>query len=251
MPPQVPGLSAAPQPVLLFGELCMRRIPTLASLIAAACLIAGCSNAGPQAASVAVPPGVNPAVLDANGYIRQWLILAPISFGDKYAAEDIEKEQIPNEANLTPKAGDKQTLATEEGEPGAYKTVQKQFTWTPVVTSDYFFDINEMLKLDASDSMGAYAVAYVDSPSEITGVTFSLCSNDNGAMYLNGKSVYTFVGGRALSEDADLVENLTLKKGVNTIIFKVWNDSNNWQGCLRLVTKDLKPIPNLKVRLSK
>ena len=83
------------------------------------------------------------------------------------------------------------------------------------------------------------------------GIKFSLCSNDDGKVFLNGKKVYLFVGGRSLSEDADVVDNLTLNKGINVVVFKVWNDSNAWQGCLRLLTKDDKPVTNVTVRMPK
>jgi hypothetical protein len=249
----------------------MRYIRELSLAVAVSLLMTGCDkSAGPvgtqptttsatiKAAATATPatmaaksPAVDSSKLDSQGYIRQWLILAPIGFGEKYNAEEIDKDQIPNEGNLMPKAGDKQRVASEEGDPGAYRTVQKDLTWKAVVTEDFFFDINEALGLDSSDAVGGYAVAYLEAPEEMKGITFSLCSNDNGKIFLNGKSIYTYVGGRSLSEDADTVENLTLNKGINVVIFKVWNDSNAWQGCLRLLTKDGKPVTNVKVRQSK
>jgi hypothetical protein len=120
-----------------------------------------------------------------------------------------------------------------------------------VVTEDYFFDLNVMLGLETSDAVGAYAVAYLEAPEEMKGIKFSWCSNDNGLIYLNGKNVAKYVGGRSLSEDADVAEDLTLTKGVNVVVFKVWNDSNNWAGCIRLLSKDDKPITNVKVRPTK
>jgi hypothetical protein len=209
----------------------------------------------PATTAAALPPvatkPADPSKLDANGYIRQWLILAPIEFGDKYDAEEIDKDQITDEAKLTPKEGDKQKVKTEELKGAEYKTVEKELKWKKVVTTEYYFDINEMLLLDTSESVGGYAVAYLDVPEEMKGITFSLCSNDNGKIFLNGKSIYKYIGGRSISEDADVVEDLTLTKGVNVVIFKVWNDSNNWQGCIRLLKKDGKPVTGVTVKLAK
>ena len=205
----------------------------------------------PLAKSAAAPVPRLGFIFRPNGYIRQWLILGPIAFGDTYDAETIDKEQIPNEANITPKEGDKITVTTQEGNGGESKPVKKELTWKRLVTSEYLFDFNEFFKLDMTDNMGGYAVAYLDAPEEMKDITFSLCSNDNGLIYLNGKNIYKFVGGRGLSEDADTVEKLTLKKGLNTVIFKVWNDANNWQGCLRLITKEGKPVKGVKVTLAK
>ena len=209
------------------------------------------ATATPTTTQAATKQAIDATKLDAQGYIRQWLLLAPIGFGEKYDAEQIEKEQIPGEATMTPKEGDKVKVASEEGEPGAFKTVQKELTWKPVVTEEDFIDFNAFLGLDTSDAMGAYAVAYLDVPEEMKGIKFSWSSNDNGLIYLNGKNVGKYVGGRSLSEDSDVADNLTLTKGVNVVVFKVWNDSNNWQGCVRLLTKDDKPVTNVKVRLTK
>jgi hypothetical protein len=193
----------------------------------------------------------DPVKLDARGYIRQWLILGPINFGEKYNPDDIDKDQIKDEAKLMPKAGDKVTVATEEGQPGSSKAVQKELSWKAVKTDDFSFDLNQILRVEDSTGMGAYAVTYLDAPEEMKGIKFSLGSNDDCKIFLNGKKVHLFVGGRALDEDADVVPDLTLQKGINVVIFKVWNDANNWEGCLRLLTKDGKPLTGVTVRLPK
>ena len=225
----------------------MPRLRNLALILGTSFLMAACATTGPSATS---PASSSASSLDAKGYIRQWLVLAPIGFGEKYNAEDIDKDQLPNEAKLEPKAGDKVKVASEEGEPGAYKTVQKELTWKPVVTEDFFVDFNVALGLDSSESLGGYAVAYLDAPEEMKGITFSVGTNDNGKIFLNGKSIYTHVEGRSLTEDSETIENLTLNKGINVVIFKVWNDTNNWQGCIRLLKGEV-PVKNVKVRLSK
>ena len=209
------------------------------------------TSASPAPGATKPAAKVDPTKLDERGYIRQWLLLAPIAFGDKYNAEDIDKETIPGEAKFAPKAGDKLKVSSEEGDPGATKTVQKELTWKSVVTEDFFFDFNASFALESSDSCGGYAVAYLDAPEEIKGVTFSLSSNDDGLIYLNGKKIWSLVVGRALEEDSDTVKDLTLAKGTNVVVFKVWNDTNNWAGCIRLLDKNEKPITNVKVKSSK
>lgn len=262
----------------LSAESVMRTISNVALVLGTAVLIAACARTDtptptkpttapatakvdtptpPKPAATNVAPAstaaakIDPAKLDDKGYIRQWLLLGPIAFGDKYNTEDLDKETIPGEAKLSPKAGDKLKVSTEEGEPGATKTVQKELTWKPVVTEEFFFDFNASLALDNSDSCGGYAVAYLDAPEEIKGVTFSFSSNDNGLIYLNGKKIWSLVVARGLEEDSDVVKDITLNKGSNVVVFKVWNDTNNWQGCLRLLNKDDKPITNVKVKLAK
>ena len=61
-------------------------------------------------------------------------MLGPINFGDKYNADDIDKDQINDEARLTPKAGDKLKVETQETQAGSQKTVQKELTWKALKT---------------------------------------------------------------------------------------------------------------------
>ena len=74
--------------------------------------------------------------------------------------------------------------------------------------------------------------------------------NDQGRVYLNGKAIFKFTEARPLEKDSDKVQNLTLNKGVNTIVFKVINENNNWQGCLRFTDKNGKPVTDCAVKLS-
>jgi hypothetical protein len=167
-----------------------------------------------------------------TGFIRDWLILAPIEVDDP--AGSVEKEQVPGEAKFQPLAGDK------------VKVGDKELTWKPVAATDYYFDINELLG-DQVENAAGYGVTYVEAPREMSDVTIALCSNDEGRLYLNGMDVYKFEGTRSISEDADTVEHVTLKAGVNVIVFKVINETNNWQGCVRFLGKGGKPITDLTV----
>ena len=192
-----------------------------------------------------------PVKLDDHGYIRQWLVLGPINFGDKYNADDIDKDQIKDEAKLTPKAADKLKVDSQETQAGAQKTVQKELTWKALKTDGSELNLNKLFGLDSSENIGAYAVAYLEAPEEMKGIKFSLGSNDDCKVFLNGKKVHLFVGGRALEEDVDVVSDLTLKKGINVVIFKIWNDANDWGGCLRLLDTNGKPVKNVTTRLPK
>src|SRR5688572_23916741 len=53
--------------------------------------------------------------LDADGYIRDWVMLAPIALREgETCAEALLKEQIPNESALRPKAGDKVKVGAKD-----------------------------------------------------------------------------------------------------------------------------------------
>src|SRR5207244_291172 len=75
--------------------------------------------------------GADELAPDKEGFIRDWLLLAPIQLdADADGAKEIERNQIPDEGMLKPKAGDK------------VKVAGKEFTWKTVKANDYFLDLN-------------------------------------------------------------------------------------------------------------
>jgi hypothetical protein len=74
-------------------------------------------------------------------------------------------------------------------------------------------------------------------------------SDDQAKVYLNGKEVFKNDEARAVEKDQDSTENLALIQGVNVLVFKVINEKEDWAGCLRFMTKDGKPVTDLRVQL--
>ena len=52
-----------------------------------------------------------------------------------------------------------------------------------------------------------------------------------------------------LELDADKGK-VTLKKGVNVVVFKVINEQGNWQGAMRFLDKSGAPLKDSKIKLS-
>ena len=175
---------------------------------------------------------------DAEGYIRNWLLLAPIPLGgENIGAEQIDKDQVEKEAALQPKEGDK------------VKVKDKELTWKKVQSKEAVFDFNETLGAP-QENVAGYLVAYLVCEKELTGLTLLIGNNDQARVYLNGKEVFKFTETGTLEKDSSKVEKMTLNKGVNVIVFKVINENNNWQGCLRFTDKDGKPVTNVAVKLA-
>jgi hypothetical protein len=174
---------------------------------------------------------------DDEGFIRDWLMLAPASIPESGGAEEIDKKQIADEGALKPKEGDKQ------------KVGDKELTWKAVKAKDYYLDLNEALG-SANENVVGYLVAYVVCDKEMPDLTLLMGSNDQGKVYLNGKEVVKNDQGRTIDKDSDKAEKITLNKGVNVIVFKVINELNNWQACLRFAGKDGKPVTNYVVKLT-
>ena len=61
--------------------------------------------------------------------------------------------------------------------------------------------------------------------------------------------IYAFTEARPLMLDADKGK-VTLRKGVNAIVFKVVNEQNSWQGALRLTDRAGSPLKDIRIRTS-
>jgi hypothetical protein len=174
---------------------------------------------------------------DSEGYIRHWLMLAPVALPDgETCAEALLKEQIKDEAALRPKAGDK------------VKISGKELNWRNVTASTNYFDFNETLK-SINDHAAGYMVTYIECEKETRDVILAVASNDQGRIYFNGVDIYAFTEARPLMLDADKGK-VTLKKGVNVMVFKITNEQNSWQGAMRLLDKSGAPLKDIKIKLS-
>jgi RNase P/RNase MRP subunit p29 len=172
---------------------------------------------------------------DADGFIRNWLVLAPIAIQEDSGASEIDKDFLKGEATIKPKAGDSVTV---DG---------KTLTWKPHQTSDFFIDFLQAFGKERGEDVAAYAVAYVIADDEMK-VKLSIGSNDQSKAWLNGKPIIKFADTRTLEKDTDSGD-VTLAKGQNVLVFKVINEKNNWQGCARFM-KDGAGVKNIKVSLT-
>ena len=174
---------------------------------------------------------------DSAGYIRDWVMLAPIALPDEGTCADLLlKDQVKDEAALKPKAGDK------------IKIDGKELTWKSITASTNHFDFNAILKTE-NDRAAGFMVTYIECDKEMPDITMAIGSNDQGRLYLNGTDIYAFTEARTLELDADK-GTVTLKKGVNVIVFKIINEQGNWQGAVRFLDKAGAPVKDLKIKLA-
>src|SRR5712692_2365532 len=86
---------------------------------------------------------------DDEGFICNWLVLAPLPFGAAQSgSEALAKEQVPGEAKLRPKEGDK------------VKVGDKELTWKKHKCDSHLLDLNAFVGAQTEDSVG-YAVCYL------------------------------------------------------------------------------------------
>lgn len=171
---------------------------------------------------------------DPEGFIRNWLVLAPIGLQSESGAAEVDRELIRGESGLKPKAGDPATGGS-------------QLLWTAHETSDYFIDFLAAFGKERGEYVAGYAVAYVIADEEMN-VTLALSTNDQGKVWLNGRPVFAFAETRVLQKDTDRVD-VTLNKGQNVLMMKVINEVNNWQACARFL-KGSAPVKGIRISLT-
>src|SRR5262249_23150322 len=146
--------------------------------------------------------------LNEEGFIQQWLGLAPIPMEkDQTGADALDKEQIKGEGKLKPKAGDK------------VKAGDQELAWKEQACNEQLLDVNGFVGGQTEHSVG-YAVTFVVAPEDMKGVTMKTGSDDQAKVFLNGKEVFKNAEARPADKDQDTTE-VTLNKGVNVIVVKV------------------------------
>jgi hypothetical protein len=185
--------------------------------------------------AVIVPNAAQSSSPDAEGFIRNWLVLAPIAIDGESGASEIDKDFLKGEVTITPKAGDTAMVGG------------KALSWQAHRTSDFFIDFLQAFGKERGEYVAAYAVAYVIADEPMT-ATLALSTNDQGKAWINGKEIFKFVDTRVLEKDTDRVD-VTLAKGRNVLVLKVINEVNNWQGCARFL-KNGAPVTNIRISLA-
>ena len=172
---------------------------------------------------------------DADGFIRNWLVLAPIAVQEDSGASEIEKDFLGGEATIKPKPDQKVNV---DG---------KILSWQAHQTPDYFIDFRQAFGAERGEDAAGYAVAYVIA-DEAMNVKLSVGSNDQCKAWVNGKEILKFTETRTLDKDTDSGD-VALVKGQNVLVFKVINEKNSWQGAARFI-KDGAGVKTVKISLT-
>jgi hypothetical protein len=170
------------------------------------------------------------------GAIKQWLVLAPIAFAGRNGAAALQQEQVSQEGYLRPRAGER------------IKVGQSERVWRAVQLTDYMIDFNRVLGA-MTEWAAAYAVCYVRSDGDQTGLLMKIGSDDQAKVYLNGKEIYRHEEPRSYVPDQDVVAGVELKAGLNVLVFKVVNGDADWLGSIRLTDPAGQPVNRIRVTL--
>ena len=172
--------------------------------------------------------------MDNEGFFRQWLVLAPVPNPPNTDSNGaVDKALLKDEAKLEPKEGDK------------VKVGDRELTWQKVQCDAFFVDFGY------GDNCTGYAVVYVVAPDDVKDAVLRIGSDDGCKVFLNGKEVGKVLENRAVDKDQNSFPNVSLKKGVNTLILKVCNGGGEWKGAARFVDKNGQPLKGLKAQATK
>lgn len=170
------------------------------------------------------------------GTIRQWLLLFPIAAHVADGNEVLNLEQVPREAELRVRAGERVKIGEVER------------LWTAVHLDDYITDFNQLLGTMTEWSV-VYAVCYLLSEIDQTGLSMVIGSEDQTKVYLNGKEIYRCSEPRYYLQDQDVVPGLELKAGLNVLVLKVVNQTAHWKASIRFTDREGRPVPGLRTTL--
>jgi len=177
---------------------------------------------------------------DDEGFIRNWLLLEPITLDEKAGSHDednqkdfIEKEQYAGLKASAPKDGEKVKVGDKEM---AFKAFQAD---------------DSIITFPEGDNTMNIAVTYIVAEADMADVKLKIGSDDSSVWYLNGKEIIKVYAGRGTEKDQDTSSTVSLAKGANVLICKVINGGGPTGMCARFVDKADAAVKNVTIALSK
>jgi hypothetical protein len=178
--------------------------------------------------------------LNDKSFIQDWLVLAPLKLqagrSIQGLVDELERKQIPGEAELQPR-------------PGQHEWVDgREYTWQAHHDQSPVLDFNRFAGKLSMTSVG-YAVCYVISAAERNDVFLQVGSSALVKVYLNGQEIYEHLRGGTLVA-LHPAGPVTLRKGTNVLVLKVVNGYWDWESCVRFVDREGNRVQSLHVRLT-
>ncbi len=225
-----------------------------------------------------------PATPDAQGFIRRWTLLDPISkqeissntlFTDSWLRTEFAKEYFEGQNTVLPQNGDSVTVkiprraarggmmrmggmggpgaAAQQAPAQAQPAAQPEFTevslkWHSVDSKRYNVKLYRFAKsLGMRPTEGLFlGVTVVNAPEDMT-VRLAAGSNSASMWWVNGEEVLLLSGDRRMVVDDGVSKEITLKKGSNIVRCSVINGPGMSDFCVRFIGQDGKPVTNLTI----
>jgi hypothetical protein len=178
------------------------------------------------------------AVARENGYIQDWLLLAPFPLlAGETGTQAVDRPFLAHESTIRPRAGDRVPYGAGE------------LAWRFLRINDYFIDFNEWFQ-QRYEFAAAYAVSYINAENEHNNVQLGLGFDDQVKVLLNGHEVFGYrKPGRICAPDRHVVPNLVLRRGTNVLVLKIVNEQVDWRACVRILGADGRPLAGLRIHV--
>jgi serine/threonine protein kinase/Flp pilus assembly protein TadD len=172
-----------------------------------------------------------------RNFVRAWLVLSELVRYQGDSAHALDEQQIPDEASLRPKAGDR---ANVNG---------KTLFWRKYHSPERHIDFAAAFGPPVDNTL-TYGVCYVYVDSNRNDLVLRVGSDDQAKIYLNCKEIYKHLKPRGLVLDEDEAGPLALRKGMNVLVFKVVNVGGGGPlGSIHFLAKDGSPAEGLRFGL--
>lgn len=229
------------------------------------------SSSNTELSEYLVPVSGESATPDAEGFIRRWTILEPISkpnsgntvFVDSYVRAELTKEYFKDQFSTVklPKDGQKVKVESETPRPtgrgfGQPQGQQQQLPATTKQTLTWhsydskLFNV-KLFRFATNLSPIHYgvifnAVTVINAPEDMT-VRLAAGSNSASLWWLNGEEVLIMSGDRRMVADDCVSKRITLKAGKNVLRCAVINGPGMSDMCARFLDEDGKPVKNITI----
>ncbi len=161
-------------------------------------------------------------VAQQAGYIQHWWVLGAIPGRETWRTRDAfpiaEPIQVAQQVNVG----------------------ERSFRWQYIDLDTPDGHLNFKDLFTNPDQSAVYAYSEISSPTDMD-VLFKVGSDDDMFCWLNGTSVYRYIGGRGWKADEDVFP-VRLVKGVNRILVKVLNGTGGWDCSLRITDTTHQPL---------
>ncbi|MCF0198418.1 MAG: acetylxylan esterase [Bacteroidaceae bacterium] len=208
-------------------------------------------------------PTDQPVTADAEGFVRRWTLLEPISkpnrtntvFTDSYLREVFATEYFPGQMTLLPRDGQKVKARFEKVEmPKDYRRIDpatlkvqrgtETLRWHKLDSKTYNL---KLMRFGEHYRQRLYGVIYwvvtvVRCEEDMTGVRLSVGSNSASQWWVNGTEALLLSGDRRMVADDAMSARLVLHKGDNVIRGAIINGPGMSDFCLRFVREDGTPV---------
>ncbi len=157
------------------------------------------------------------------GTVTKWWVVGPFDLGEKNQGWDVDYVGEPN-VNIV----------------GRYMSGKSRVQWNPVTSTDPAGKIDLRKTIANRDQCLGYAYTEITLEKPVDAVLL-LGVDDSEKIWVNGQKVFELFTPRAIQIDQDRVP-VKLQAGTNKILLKLYQQSQGWEFCLRVVTPDGRPV---------